>query len=68
MKRFYLLTGSVFSFVYLVAGIAFLTGKLDFGLSNNTRIATGCVLIAYGAFRVFMFYKRIRNSGTNENE
>ncbi|HTB31125.1 MAG TPA: hypothetical protein VK808_03815 [Bacteroidia bacterium] len=67
MKTFYLLTGSVFSFIYLFAGIMLITGKLDFGLEPNTRLAFGSAICAYGLFRVYMFYRRLRSYRNDEN-
>ena len=62
MKTFYLLTGSVFSFVYIFAGIALISGRLNFGLDPNTRLAMGSAIFAYGLFRVYMFFRRIRST------
>jgi hypothetical protein len=67
MKNFYLLTGSVMSFFYLLAGIAFISGKLDFGFDKNVRIALGCAMVAYGIFRIYMFYRRIHSGKEDEN-
>jgi hypothetical protein len=68
MKTFYILTGSVFSFVYLFAGLMLITGKLNFGLENSTRIAWGSAICAYGLFRIYMFYRRIRSGRNDENQ
>jgi hypothetical protein len=68
MKNFYILTGSVFSFVYILGGIMVLTGKLDFGINPNYRIGIGSGILVYGLFRVFMFYQRIRSNRKNENQ
>jgi uncharacterized membrane protein len=67
MKNFYLLTGSVFSFVYIFAGIAVLSQKLDFGLQPSFRIVIGSGILAYGLFRLYMFYRRIRAGREDEN-
>ena len=67
MKNFYLLTGSVFSFVYIFAGIAILSKKLDFGLQPTLRIIVGSGIFAYGLFRLYMFYRRIRAGREDEN-
>jgi hypothetical protein len=67
MKSFYLLTGSVMSFVYIFAGIMLMSGKLNFDLQPNTRIALGSGIFAYGLFRIYMFYRRIKSQGDEEN-
>ncbi len=67
MKSFYLLTGSVFSFVYVFAGIALISDKLNFGLDPNMRLAMGSAIFAYGIFRVYMFYRKIRAGREDEN-
>lgn len=67
MKSFYLLTGSVFSFVYLICGILMLIDKFPFHFEPDTRIGIGCVLVAYGSFRIYIFYNRIRSNRENEN-
>lgn len=67
MKNFYLLTGSVFSFIYLVGGVLLLTGVLTFDMQPNTRLAIGSALAAYGTFRVYIFYRKIRAARENEN-
>jgi len=68
MKNFYLLTGSVFSFVYIFAGIGITSGKLNFGLEQNSRFAIGGAIFAYGLFRLFMFYRRIRSARDDEGK
>jgi hypothetical protein len=60
MNKFYILTGSVFSFVYVLAGILLILGKLNFDFQPNVRIALGSGICAYGIFRVYMFYRRMR--------
>jgi hypothetical protein len=67
MKNFYILTGSVFSFVYIFAGMMIITDRLDFGIPPNYRIGIGAGISAYGVFRVFMFYRRIRAGRDDEN-
>jgi hypothetical protein len=68
MKRFYLLTGAIFSFVYLAIGMLVLTGKFTFGIeSRNFQIGFGAAIMAYGVFRLYMFYWNLRNSGNDEN-
>lgn len=67
MKSFYNLTGSVMSFFYIFAGIAFLSGKLNFGFQPSVRILIGSGIFAYGIFRIFIFYKRIRSGREDEN-
>ena len=67
MKTFYLLTGSVFSFVYLFAGLMIFTGRLNFGMEDaNKRMAIGAAVFAYGIFRVVMFYRRLRSYRNND--
>jgi len=66
MKTFYLLTGSVFSFVWLFTGVLLLTDKFDFGLERNTRIIFGSIICMYGLFRIYMFYRRLRSYRNND--
>src|ERR1700691_1163824 len=56
MKQFYILTGSVFSFLYVLVGLMILTGKLNFDFQPTTKIIVGTGISAYGLFRVYMFY------------
>jgi len=67
MKNFYLLTGSVMSFVYIFAGIMLMSGKLNFDLQPGMRVAIGSAIFAYGIFRLYMFYRRIRSQRDDEN-
>ncbi len=67
MRQFYILTGSVFSFLYVLVGLMILTGKLNFDLEPTTKIIIGTGICAYGLFRVYMFYKRIRSQREDEN-
>lgn len=68
MKSVYLLSGSVFSFVYVFAGIAFISGKLNFGFDANTRVLLGCAILLYGVFRIYMFYRKIRSARGDEKK
>lgn len=60
MQHFYMLIGGIFSFFYIIVGVLFLLRRLTFGIDPKMVNYIGTGILAYGLFRLYVFYKRYK--------
>lgn len=66
IQKAYLFVGGIFSVFYLVVGLFFCTGRINFGLNSGLNFLFGAAIMGYGIFRAFVFYKKYKASKNNE--
>jgi len=67
LKVAYLFIGGTFSIFYLVVGLMLTAGRFTFGMEPSVRVLVGVVIIVYGIFRAFMFYKKYKEFREESN-
>lgn len=60
LHSFYMLVGGIFSFFYIIVGILFLLRRITLGIDPKMANYIGTGILAYGLFRLYMFYKRYK--------
>ena len=63
MQKAYVYVGGIFSVFYIIIGLFMATGRVSLaplGMSAGLSQLIGAIVIAYGIFRAFMFFKRYK--------
>ena len=66
LQNILMFVGGINSFLYIAIGILFLLGKITLGLDVTLAKLLGGAVLAYGLFRLYLFFQRYKRMREEE--